>query len=65
MDARNGGRWYRHHASVDLEVALMPATLLHCGNHFDGVSDTLGGPVDILVRGGRDHGHGAARGSPG
>lgn len=27
----------------------MSATLLHCGNHFDGASDSLGGPVDILV----------------
>ncbi|SDB88887.1 Imidazolonepropionase [Raineyella antarctica] len=27
----------------------MTATLLHCGNHFDGAADHLGGPVDILV----------------
>lgn len=30
----------------------MSATLLHCGNHFDGVSDGLGGPTDILVEDG-------------
>lgn len=27
----------------------MKTTLLRCGNHFDGASDTLGGPVDLLV----------------
>lgn len=30
----------------------MTTTLLRAGNHFDGASDALGGPVDILVRDG-------------
>lgn len=30
----------------------MTSTVLRCGNHFDGVSDEMGGAVDILVRDG-------------
>lgn len=31
----------------------MNASLLRCGNHFDGAADALGGPVDLLVKDGR------------
>jgi hypothetical protein len=33
-------------------IVADPGTVLICGDHFDGRSDTLSGPVEILVRDG-------------
>ena len=32
-----------------MHVLADPGTILVCGDHFDGRSDGLGGPVEILI----------------
>jgi hypothetical protein len=32
-----------------VHVLADPGTILGCGDHFDGRSDGLGGPVEILI----------------